>query len=114
LLQELEDNNQPSTTKQCELKQKWASYGADISSIKITIFRPPPGQQGSVTAGAMFTAGPSTYVVIGWIIGYNFNTAPDALVPYKVSCLVVTPYEPSLAQALGAHERAVRRGPDPV
>ena len=24
------------------------------------------------------------------------------------------PYEPGLARALGAHERAVRRGPDPV
>jgi hypothetical protein len=29
-------------------------------------------------------------------------------------CLWITPYEPSLARALVAHERAVRRGPDPV
>jgi hypothetical protein len=96
-LQELENANRPSAEKQCEMKQKWADHGADISSIKITFFRPPPGQETNsatgdrvpVTAGAMFTAGPSTYVVIGWNIGYNFNTAPDALVPYKVSCLLL-------------------------
>jgi asparagine synthetase B (glutamine-hydrolysing) len=29
-------------------------------------------------------------------------------------CICKLPYEPSLARALGAHERAVRRGPDPV
>jgi pyruvate-formate lyase-activating enzyme len=29
-------------------------------------------------------------------------------------CLWCMPYEPSLARPLGAHERAVRHGPDPV
>jgi hypothetical protein len=29
-------------------------------------------------------------------------------------CLWIMPYEPSLARALVAHERVVRRAPDPV
>ena len=34
--------------------------------------------------------------------------------PSQGNIAVVLPYEPSLARALVAHERAVRRGPDPV
>jgi hypothetical protein len=34
--------------------------------------------------------------------------------PFVVYLCPIMPYEPSLAQSLGAPERAVRRGPDPV
>ena len=43
-------------------------------------------------------------------LGHTINSS--ALIWFHLPPLL--PYEPSLAQALGAHERAVRRGPDPV
>jgi hypothetical protein len=42
-----------------------------------------------VTVGVMFTAGSVTYVIVGWALGYNYNTGNGATVPYQVSCLVL-------------------------
>jgi hypothetical protein len=42
----------------------------------------------------------------------DVQTFVDACVCVWVVCNM--PYEPRLARAPGAHERAVRRGPDPV
>jgi predicted cupin superfamily sugar epimerase len=88
-VQTLLQKNQPSADKECELKRKWASYGADMTTIKLTPFRAPAGQTASVTLGAMFMAGSVTYVIVGWFISYNYNTADDAVVPYQVSCLLL-------------------------
>ena len=49
----------------------------------------------------------------GQVVVVGFCTSVE-LTPCLCPCLWIMPYEPSLARALVAHERAVRRGPDPV
>jgi hypothetical protein len=53
------------------------------------------------------------------VLLYNGGCMQGGVCPASAStreqhALHALPYEPSLARALGAHERAVRRGPDPV
>ena len=49
----------------------------------------------------------------GQVVVVGFCTSVE-LTSCLCPCLWIMPYEPSLARALVAHERAVRRGPDPV
>jgi hypothetical protein len=49
----------------------------------------------------------------GQVVVVGFCTSME-LTSCLCPCLWIMPYEPSLARALVAHERAVRRGPDPV
>jgi hypothetical protein len=44
----------------------------------------------------------------------TFNCVTQLSHNFDPTVTQLLPYEPSLARALGVHERAVRRGPDPV
>jgi hypothetical protein len=54
--------------------------------------------------------------LVRWLgeLGFCGLCAPVELATRLYPCSWSMPYEPSLARALAAHERAVRRGPDPV
>jgi hypothetical protein len=61
----------------------------------------------------------SGFALVGWWAGWRvvvmWFCTPVELASCLRPCLWIMPYEPSLAlEALEAHERAVRRGPDPV
>lgn len=85
VIQALINANRPFANKEAELRTKWASYGADTASIRITPLRSPAGEKAPVTVGAMFTAGSMSYVIVGWFIGFNNGAADEALVPFAVS-----------------------------
>jgi hypothetical protein len=60
----------------------------------------------------------SGFALVGWWAGWRVVVGGGGggveLASCIRPCLWIMPYEPSLARALVAHERAVRRGPDPV
>jgi hypothetical protein len=59
--------------------------------------------------------GGSQWVLVGWmVVRIVVGVFVLSLALCFLPCSWCMPYEPSLARALGARERAVRRGPDPV
>mgnify|MGYP001806712533 CR=1 FL=1 len=94
-----------------------SSYQPNAMTAKLPDAEAADTMPGNVAC--TFTAARSLWTLLdmywagGQVVVVGFCTSVE-LTSCLCPCLWIMPYEPSLARALVAHERAVRRGPDPV